>query len=205
MNTLQIYKKAAKLLKKGDNIAMSTVISTTGSTPGKVGYKMLIWGKKPETFATVGGGFCEAQIISKAEKILPEIKNQVLKFNLDGTEFDEKGICGGTIEFLIETFDLKSLPLFEEISNCIMNGKNGILLSIISPESSPEKIFFKNVEEIYSHTSIGLSPEICQSIKKIYDKGQSGKIRLNNNLKIFIETFSQQPMVYIFGAGHLSY
>ena len=57
MNNLQIYKKAAELLKKGENIAMSTVISTTGSTPGKVGYKMLIWGKKPETFATVGGGF----------------------------------------------------------------------------------------------------------------------------------------------------
>jgi hypothetical protein len=43
MNDLEIYKKAALVLGTGENIALVTVISTTGSTPGKVGYKMLVW------------------------------------------------------------------------------------------------------------------------------------------------------------------
>ncbi|MFC1739771.1 XdhC family protein [Planctomycetota bacterium] len=53
MNDLQIYRKAAQLLKKGRNIALVTIISTTGSAPGKVGYKMLVWGEG-ESFGTVG-------------------------------------------------------------------------------------------------------------------------------------------------------
>ncbi|MCK4821412.1 XdhC family protein, partial [bacterium] len=49
MNDLEIYKKAAQLLSAGENVALVTVISTTGSTPGKIGYKMLVWGKNGET------------------------------------------------------------------------------------------------------------------------------------------------------------
>ncbi len=45
MNDLEVYKKAAQVLKKGENVALITVISTTGSTPAKVAYKMLVWGK----------------------------------------------------------------------------------------------------------------------------------------------------------------
>jgi xanthine/CO dehydrogenase XdhC/CoxF family maturation factor len=33
MNDRQIYEKAAQLLETGQNIALVTVISTTGSTP----------------------------------------------------------------------------------------------------------------------------------------------------------------------------
>ena len=53
MNDLKIYKKAAEVLKTGENIALITVISTTGSTPGKVGYKMLVWGESGETLGTI--------------------------------------------------------------------------------------------------------------------------------------------------------
>ena len=42
MSELEIYKKAAHILGRSENIALITVISTTGSTPGKVGYKMLV-------------------------------------------------------------------------------------------------------------------------------------------------------------------
>ncbi len=49
MSELEIYKKAAHLLGRSENIALITVISTTGSTPGKVGYKMLVWDKNKKT------------------------------------------------------------------------------------------------------------------------------------------------------------
>jgi xanthine dehydrogenase accessory factor len=205
MNDLEIYKKAAMVLRMGENIALATVISTTGSTPGKVGYKMLVWGKNVETFGTVGGGSVEAEIIDIAKNILPKTQNKVFRFNLDGIEENEKAICGGKIEFLIETFNKKSLPLFKEFSTVIQSGDKGALISIISPNKPPEKILLKNIGQIDSTVCINLPPETIESIKKIVDKEQPAKEILKNTGEIFIEPVYEQPMVFIFGAGHLSY
>lgn len=116
MNDREIYSKAARLLEAGQNIALITVISTTGSTPGKVGYKMLLWGENAQTLGTVGGGFIEAEVITTAKNLLPKTQTQLCTFDLDGTGDDEKGICGGSIELLIESFDKNSLSLFSQLA-----------------------------------------------------------------------------------------
>ncbi|MHC4105330.1 MAG: XdhC family protein [Planctomycetota bacterium] len=206
MDDLEIYKKAAVVLGRGENIALATVISTTGSSPGKVGYKMLVWGKKGETFGTVGGGSVEAEVINTAKNMLSVIERRVLSFDLDGTEDDEKAICGGAIELLIETFDRKSLPLFGELSDVIKDRGKGALISIISSEKHPEKIFLKNANQIdTTATNIDFSPEIIEFIKEVVGREQAAKRTLENGGQIFVETVCEQPMVFIFGAGHLSY
>ncbi len=205
MNDLEIYKKAVQVLRSGENISLITVISTTGSTPGKVGYKMLVWGENGETIGTVGGGLTEAKMLNIAKNILPKTKSQVCRFDLDGIEDDGKPLCGGAIEFLIESFDKKNLPLFKELSAIIENAGRGALVSIISPKKSPEKIFLKNVGQIGTATDTNLTPEAIASIRKLVAKEQSAKIALENGVEIFIETICEQPMVFIFGAGHLSY
>ncbi len=205
MNDLEVYKKAAQVLKKGENVALITVISTTGSTPGKVAYKMLVWGKSGKTIGTVGGGLTEANMINAARNILPKTKSQVFRFDLDGIQDDEKGICGGSIELLIETFDKKNLPLFEELSIVTENGDKGVLISIISPEKSPKKIFLKSADQADVTGDVSFSPKVIESIKKLAAEEQSAKQTLEDGTEIFVETIPEQPMVFIFGAGHLSY
>ncbi len=205
MNDLEVYKKAAQVLKKGENVALITVISTTGSTPGKVAYKMLVWGKSGKTIGTVGGGLTEANMINAARNILPKTKSQVFRFDLDGVKDDEKGICGGSIELLIETFDKKNLPLFEELSIVTENGDKGVLISIISPEKSPKNIFLKSADQADITGDVSFSPEVIESIKKLAAEEQSAKQTLEDGTQIFVETIPEQPMVFIFGAGHLSY
>jgi len=205
MNDLEIYKKAAVVLETGENIALATVISTTGSSPGKVGYKMLVWGKKGETFGTVGGGSVEAEVINTAKNMLSVIERRVLRFDLNGTEDDEKAICGGVIELLVETFDRKSLPLFGELSDVIKDRGKGALVSIISSKKPPEKIFLKNIDEVNSSTNVNFSAEVIKSIKKLVAKEEAVKRTLEDGEQIFVETVCEQPMVFIFGAGHLSY
>jgi xanthine dehydrogenase accessory factor len=205
MSDLEIYKKAASILEMGENVALVTVISTTGSTPGKMGYKMLVWGEHGQTIGTVGGGLIEAEIIDKALKILPNVESRVFRFNLDGTENAEGGICGGSIELLIETFDEKNLPLFRQILTAIENGGRGALVSVISPDKSPVKILIKDVDEARMASDVHFSPEIIESIRKVVAKEQCAKKILENGTEIFIESICEQPMLFIFGGGHLSY
>ncbi|MFC1563110.1 XdhC family protein, partial [candidate division KSB1 bacterium] len=95
--------------------------------------------------------------------------------------------------------------LFEELSKVIENGGKGALISIISSEKLSKKIFLKNTDKIDTTTNINFSTKIIESIKKVVDKEQPTKKTLENGTEIFIEAVSEQPMVFIFGAGHLSY
>ena len=205
MNDLKIYKKAAELLNTGQNIALITVISTAGSTPGKVGYKMLLWSKEQETLGTIGGGFVEAEIIGSAKNMLPTPDNKVVKITLGKTEDDERGICGGSIEFLIETFDKKALPLFKHLTGAIENADKSVLLSVISPGRPPEKSLLQNASQISAAAHIDLSPETSESIQKLITREESAKISAENGTQLFIETVAGPPMVFLFGAGHLAW
>ncbi|MHC4130458.1 MAG: XdhC family protein [Planctomycetota bacterium] len=205
MEDLKIYEKAAELFKTGENIALVTVISTTGSTPGKIGYKMLVWGEKPEIFGTVGGGGGEAEVIETTKAQLPRTENRIVSFTLGESYDDSRGICGGKVEFLLETFDQKSLPVFEELVSFYSSEQKALLVSVIRPQKPPEKILLQKASEINSFVSINASDENIQSIKKMFEKEETAKLKINNELDIFIEYISENPMVFIFGAGHLSY
>jgi xanthine dehydrogenase accessory factor len=203
MNDRQIYKKAAQLLETGQTIALVTVISATGSTPGKVGYKMLVWGRKAQTLGTVGGGLIEAKMITMAKDLLPKTQTRLYSFNLDGMPDDQKPICGGSIELLIKTFDKNSLPLFKDLSTAD-NLPSAALISFISPEKPPNKILLKNTDQPDSFSNLNFAPETIKSIKQIVATQQTTKTELPDGTQIFIETISQQPKLFIFGAGHLA-
>jgi xanthine dehydrogenase accessory factor len=205
MDDLEIFRKAASILESGMNIALVTVISAEGSTPGKVGYKMLVWAEDGKSVGTVGGGLTEAQMIEKAKSMLLQADSRVFRVDFGGDQEDEKGICGGSAEFLIETFDKKNLPLFEKLSMAVINGEKGVLISIISPGKSPKKVFLKSVDQIGAAAGIKLPPEVVASMKELVAKEQPGKKLAGDGFELFIEAVTKQPMVIIFGAGHLSY
>jgi xanthine dehydrogenase accessory factor len=97
------------------------------------------------------------------------------------------------------------MGLFKELLAAIENGDKGALISIISPKKHPEKIFLKNAAKIDAVTGIDLSAEIIESIKKMVVEERAAKKTLESGGQIFVETICEQPMVFIFGAGHLSY
>jgi xanthine dehydrogenase accessory factor len=114
MDDLELYHKAISLLDGGQHTALVTVAATTGSTPGKVGFKMLVFDGGKSTTGTVGGGLVEAKMIEEAAKMLDRPASRTFRFELAGTGQDEKGICGGLVELSIETFDAAALPVLAE-------------------------------------------------------------------------------------------
>jgi len=114
MDDIELYRKAISLLDSGQHVALVTVAATTGSTPGKVGFKMLVFDRGKSTAGTVGGGLVEAKMIEEAARMLDRPASRTFRFELAGTAEDEKGICGGSVELSIETFDAAALPVLEE-------------------------------------------------------------------------------------------
>ena len=204
MDDVHIFEKAASLLGAGQSIALVTVIATTGSTPGKMGYKMLVYGTGPETMGTVGGGLIEGKMIAQAADMLSTPASQVFQFELGETSEDEKGICGGTVELLVETFDREALPLFKDSAAAMRQEKPGVLLSIMASDGLPRKILLEDIGND-TFTENEFAPEIVTALTRLAAAGQGAEKISTDAFDVFAEHLGQPPTAIIFGAGHLSY
>jgi len=204
MDNLAVFHKAVSTLEREQPIGLVTVIAATGSTPGKVGYKMLVLGDNAGTVGTVGGGLLESRMIDEARRMLSQPRSCVFHFELGETPDDEKGICGGAVEFLIETFDGTALPLFRELSTAVADGRGGVLVSILSPDGVPRKFHLQGVEQMEAG-GIQFSPEIATAIRDAGASGETGRKVSAGTMDVFLESLSVRPEVVLFGAGHLSY
>ena len=82
---------------------LATVITTTGSTPARIGMKMIV---RPDgsITGTIGGGELEKMVIEKVRAQLPAVA-QKWSFDLGsrtGAEFATAMVCGGVEEILVE-------------------------------------------------------------------------------------------------------
>jgi xanthine dehydrogenase accessory factor len=204
MDNIDIFRTAASALTEGRPVALVTVIATTGSTPGKVGYKMLVFGEGQGIAGTVGGGLLEAKMIAEAGRMLGEPRVRRFRFDLNGTADDEKGICGGSVEFLIETFDKTALPLFRALSAAGPDDQEAVLVSILSPEGPPRKMRLRDVEQAQSAT-VSFPEDIVATLREVAASGGAGAKVSAGSMDVFVEPLAGQPTVILFGAGHVSY
>ena len=70
MDNIDLFRCAASTLEAGRPVALVTVIATTGSTPGKVGYKMLVFADGAGPVGTVGGGLLEEMVYDEQGQLL---------------------------------------------------------------------------------------------------------------------------------------
>jgi len=107
--TDEIYREILRLREHGKTAALATVIDATGSTPGKVLFKMLVY-HNGETLGTIGGGAYEGKVISEALAVINTQRSRVYHFEFQGCESgitDDGPICGGKMEVLIEPITVK--------------------------------------------------------------------------------------------------
>jgi xanthine dehydrogenase accessory factor len=92
-------------LARGETVALVTIVSTRGSTPQRVGAKMLVHADG-RMLGTIGGGCYESDAFGKAREALQTRKARVVKYELTDDFAEETGlICGGQMEVFIEPIE----------------------------------------------------------------------------------------------------
>src|SRR3954465_7587102 len=101
----EVFAAWAEALEKGEPAALVTIVSTTGSTPQRVGAKMLVF-PDGRLGGTIGGGFYENDAFWKAREAITHRKPQLLHYELDDDFAQETGlICGGQMSVYIEPIE----------------------------------------------------------------------------------------------------
>ena len=83
-------------------MALATVVEASGSTPAKLGAKMLVL---PDggTVGTVGGGCAEAEVWQVAREVVRTGAPRLIAIDLTGENAEEEGmVCGGRMELFVE-------------------------------------------------------------------------------------------------------
>jgi xanthine dehydrogenase accessory factor len=101
----EVFAALAEALQRGEEVALVTITASTGSTPQRVGAKMLVYADG-RTVGTIGGGCYENDAFWKAREAIKARKPLNVKYELTDDFAEESGlICGGQMEVFIEPLE----------------------------------------------------------------------------------------------------
>jgi xanthine dehydrogenase accessory factor len=97
-----VLSAAAEALKRGEPVALVTIVRARGSTPQRAGAKMLVFADG-RTIGTIGGGCYENDACLKAREALASGRQSLLQYELNDDFAQENGlVCGGQMEVHID-------------------------------------------------------------------------------------------------------
>ena len=105
-----MLKTAVDCARRGERVALATIVDTRGSVPRRPGSKMAVTGTG-RIVGTVGGGCGEADVVTALWETLRDGARREVRVDLtepiecDGTITDSPAICGGTMRVYVELLD----------------------------------------------------------------------------------------------------
>lgn len=101
----EVFHAVGEALRRGEAASLVTIIRTEGSTPQRVGAKMVVFADG-RTVGTIGGGCYENDAFWKARQALQTRRSEVVRYELADDVAEESGlICGGQMEVYIEPLE----------------------------------------------------------------------------------------------------
>jgi xanthine dehydrogenase accessory factor len=101
----EVFAAVADALERGEPAALVTIVSAVGSTPQRVGAKMLVFADG-RIVGTIGGGCYENDAFWKAREAITSRRPQLVHYELSDDFAQETGlICGGQMDVYIEPIE----------------------------------------------------------------------------------------------------
>src|SRR6188508_1669794 len=98
----EVFAALGEALSRGEEAALVTIVRANGSTPQRVGAKMLVFADG-RIVGTIGGGCYENDALGKAREAIATGKPQLVQYDLNDDFVQESGlICGGQMDVYID-------------------------------------------------------------------------------------------------------
>ena len=99
---IDFYRELRDAYNSGKSFVLCTIIDVKGSSPGKVGQKMIVY-RDGTTVGTIGGGINEARTKGKCMDMFAFGGSMVIDYDLSSTNVEDKEpVCGGEFKVLLE-------------------------------------------------------------------------------------------------------
>ena len=212
-----IYAKIVDLFEKNRFSVLATIIRLSGSAPRGVGTKFLIM-EDNSYVGTIGGGLLESKVLEGAKKVFTTYSPIRLSFFLRGTDVAETDmLCGGDVDVFLEPIspdNLNNLYIFKRIMEIHRRGGSGILATVLNDDrwqagDIPKMFVEPDGERLGTLLDIKkIENDLIANTKQILNNRQPNIIISRddegNELDLFVEPVMSDPVLYVFGGGHVS-
>lgn len=212
-----IYLKIVELFETNRFAVLATLISVSGSSPRNPGTKMLVM-DDGSFVGTVGGGALEAWVLEEAKKVL--MSGFPLRINKSFDDGDSQSgdmACGGNADVYLEPVspdNLNHLYLFKKLKDITCRGGSGLLATVINAElwrmgQIPKMFIGSDGDKTGSLLGIEeIESVLIARINEFLAQGKPGTMvcrdEEGNQLDLFVEPITSDPILYLFGGGHIS-
>jgi xanthine dehydrogenase accessory factor len=178
-----IWQMARQRLRRGESLMLLVVAESTGSSPGRAGYKMAVTAGG-ELAGSIGGGMMEVNLVEQSRSILSE-PGAVARGFLPGT--------------IIQQIHQKNSP---HSSGMICSGRQTVIFRMLTPEDLPL------INDILAAAENSDRPRLTVSRSAIELRhGAEGETPisfelLRNDDFRYSETLDASGSLFIIGGGH---
>jgi xanthine dehydrogenase accessory factor len=143
----ELFDEILRRAERGEAVAVCTLVRTRGSTPQKRGAVMVVLGDGT-ALGTIGGGCVEADVKTRALRLLGEGVDRLLSFKLDHDPgWDDGLICGGAIDVAVQVIDSAERATGLRAAREVLVGGQVATLGIeVADESGQQHRFEQAVE-----------------------------------------------------------
>jgi xanthine dehydrogenase accessory factor len=195
---LEIWRFAAAKLKQNEPVMLLTVAESSGSSPGRQGFKMIV--AENDLAGSIGGGVMEVRLVKEAKDYLLPAKAQRRK---EENKYKIKSQIPNPKSQIVEQVHRKNSP---DASGMICSGKQSVIFFEL--DSSHLKTIEKIIAALENHQPIQLritNYELRISDSPFEDGTQNEDLRFERTAEnefVYEERLGFKNKLFIVGGGH---
>jgi len=102
---VHIFEEVARVKREGSGVVLATIVEGGRESPGKMGFRMLVY-PDGRVSGTVGGGLLEEKVRKEALRCMQSKKAELIEYILDERNAQGLGmLCGGKVKVFLEMIE----------------------------------------------------------------------------------------------------
>ncbi|MET0824651.1 MAG: XdhC/CoxI family protein [Solirubrobacterales bacterium] len=199
---------AVQWLRDGRRVVGATLVETVGSAPLDPGARMLI-DDRTNIEGSVTGGCVEGALVEEAGAIIAGGPPKLITYGISDEQAAGVGLmCGGTVRVFVHEHDPEQLEVLEAVAEARAADRPVALATLLEGERAGSQMAILadrtvgglGVTELLDH-SVGRDArgQLDEGLSRTRRYGDDGAV-MGSELAVYIQAFSSQPRMVIFGA-----
>jgi xanthine dehydrogenase accessory factor len=199
--TLELLREAGRLVEGGQRVGLATIVATRGSTPQKVGARLLAQDGR-RLVGTLGGGAVEAETIREATSTAAGGPPALREYTLS-TGVDDWGLaCGGTMLVLVEALDRRALGWLKRALQALEGGEPVGIVTALDGDQAGARVLVAGGDAVGALSDGALTAAAVELGRRALEQ-EAPEMSAAAGVRLYAEPFGPPPALVVVGAGHV--
>jgi xanthine dehydrogenase accessory factor len=199
--SVQVLREACERISLGERLALATLVGTRGSTPQKIGARVLVRGDGG-CLGTLGGGAVEAEAVREAALRVGWGDPALREYTLS-TGTDEWGLaCGGTMIVFVEPLDERALAWLRPATEAVGGGEPVAVVTVVEGAQAGARLLVREQDTAGSLGDPRLDAEAASAGRRVLGHDRT-ELLAQGDVRLYAEPFAAAPALVLVGAGHV--